>query len=213
MLAALLCLLILEQTCTGYLVTGSSALGVWDMETTQLLFTLDSPSDATPAGMVGSSSSASLAATTAPAAAAANGVDADHVDEEDDLLQNGWLLQDDDSDSSLDDDDDDVDGVPQPQPQLQQQQQPAGAAGLAGGLAGSGSLGSFAPRPWTTISSHGNLLAAGEAVAVCVFRVRANVRALNTVVGRVLECSADGDATCWCLGCARRMHRVQQGEL
>jgi hypothetical protein len=70
------------------------------------------------------------------------------------LLQNGWLLQDDESDSDLSDDDEGpAVGAMQPQ----QQQQAAPAVGQAGGTSARSS-----DAPWTSISCHGNLLAAGE---------------------------------------------------
>lgn len=150
-----------------YLVTGSNSLGVWDMNTTQLLFTLDAPvTSAGSPGMSSSSSSASLAATQTAAAAAgaaattaaATTAAADpDLDDDEDLLQNGWLLQDDDSDSDLSVGDDDVAVGPN-----------AGAHQQPSLTAAAGGASSRAPAvaPWTSISCHGNILAAGEACAL-----------------------------------------------
>jgi hypothetical protein len=144
--------------CAERLVTGSNALCVWDINTTQLLYTLDPPASTSGSpGLSSSSSCASLAAsaaaaTTAAAAAAAAG-EAD-LDDDEDLLQNGWLLQDDDSESDLSEDEDGpglmVAGL--------QQQSAAAVAGAGGSRAGSMPV----VAPWTSISCKENLLAAGK---------------------------------------------------
>lgn len=166
-LNALLCAVLL---CADYLISGSNALGVWDMNTTQLLFTLDAPT-ATPSSSPGlsiSSSAASLAATaaaaaagTSAAAAAAAAADQDSEDDED-LLQN-WLMQDDESDSDLSDEEEAL-PVGVAAAAQQQHHQAAGAAAATAGVGqgGSGSRSGAASAPWTSISCHGNLLAAGQ---------------------------------------------------
>lgn len=144
----------------GQLITSSNSLGVWDLNTTQLLFSLQAPAGLARLSSSGASTSslstaaaaaaAGLAAgsTAAGAAAAAaqagvdragdglDGADADAADGV--LLHAGWLL---DEDSSSDEEGDGP-GV-------------AGAAGVIGGtLGGDG-------KPFTCVSCHGNLVAAG----------------------------------------------------
>ena len=153
--------------CADYLISGSNALGVWDMNTTQLLFTLDAPADAaTSTGLSSSSSAASLAAAAAasvPAAGAAAAAAAQQdLEDDEELLQNGWLLQDDDSDSDLSDADDGPVGVGHAQPQQQHHAAGGAAAGAQGGSGGHRSA--AAAAPWTSISCHGNLLAAGGCI-------------------------------------------------
>lgn len=146
------------------LVTGSNTLCVWDINTTQLLYTLDPPAGASGSpNLSSSSSSASLAASaaaanTAAAAAAAAAVAADaDLDEDEDLLQNGWLLQDDDSDSDLSEDEE---GPGVLNAGLQQQ---SAAAAAVAGPGGSGASMAPAVAPWTSISCNENLVAAGKA--------------------------------------------------
>lgn len=145
----------------GHLVTASGGLGVWDVNTAQLLHTLVAP-----AALTSSASSASLAvaafaaephdAAAAAAAAVGDNADADAVDGV--LLQDGWLLDDDDDDD-----------------------QAAIAAALGSG-AGSLSGGGGGGKPYTCVSCHGNLLAAGA---------RASTRAGAIVVVRAHACAAD----------------------
>lgn len=134
----------------GQLISATSSLSVWDMNTTQLLFNLSAPPGLSRLGSSsGSSSSLSTAGGAAPAAAGASGAaaaaaagnaDAAHVlmdaadaDAADGvLLQDGWLLD-------------------------EEEEEAATVAAAAGHGAGRGD----GDKPLTCVSCHGNLVAAG----------------------------------------------------
>lgn len=133
----------------GQLISATSSLAVWDMSTTQLLFNLSAPPGLTRLGSSGGSSSSLSTAGGAAAGAPANSATAAAGDEAADaanvlldaadadavdgvLLQDGWLLDEEDEDA---------------------------ADGAAAAVHGAG--GSDGDKPFTCVSCHGNLVAAG----------------------------------------------------
>ncbi|WIA31181.1 hypothetical protein OEZ86_001186 [Tetradesmus obliquus] len=147
----------------GQLISATSSLSVWDMNTTQLLFNLSAPPGLSRLGSSsGSSSSLSTAGGAAPAAAGASGAaaaaaagnaDAAHVlmdaadaDAADGvLLQDGWLLD-------------------------EEEEEAANVAAAA--AAGHGARGGDGDKPLTCVSCHGNLVAAGRAGSVVLWDLR-----------------------------------------
>eukprot|EP00878_Enallax_costatus_P006944 GHUV01007277.1.p1 GENE.GHUV01007277.1~~GHUV01007277.1.p1 ORF type:complete len:604 (+),score=213.23 GHUV01007277.1:1623-3434(+) len=155
----------------GHLLCASSSLGVYDLNTTQLLYNLTAPAGSSRFSSSSGSSSSSDLAPAAPlgvavahaesvgSTAVAAGVAGDALDDGLDAdAYDGVLLQDDwfgdDSDSSSDDGDDD--------PAL------AAAAGGQGAAAHSSSDG----KPFTSVSCYGNLVAAGRAGSVVLWDLR-----------------------------------------
>jgi hypothetical protein len=137
----------------GQLISATSSLAVWDMSTTQLLFNLSAPPGLARLGSSGgSSSSLSTAGGAAPAATGAetadvanvllDAADADAADGV--LLQDGWLLDEDDEE----------------------------AADAAAAAAGHGTGAGEGDKPFTCVSCHGNLVAAGGCRNrwLCMFR-------------------------------------------
>lgn len=142
------------QEDKGHLLCASNNLGVYDMNTTQLLYHLQAPVVPNRLSSSSNSSSSSLAGTAnASPATAAEAGDVLQNNEDDDadavdgvLLQEVWL--DDDSDSDEEDND----------------------AAVAGGAAGqpAGSQASRDTKPFTSVSCYGNLVAAGGSHIVCL---------------------------------------------